>query len=100
MNMRGRRHHQYRHISNRGYPPPPPSSPPGVTLVLSPAEEEEEALKEEEEKAEWRRRRKRSGGGGESGVEFGNLGKVCAATSPPLYLVFFSDFQNVWIHYW
>ena len=24
MNVRGRRHHQYRHISNRGYPPPPP----------------------------------------------------------------------------
>jgi hypothetical protein len=31
---------------------------------------------------------------------FGNLGKFCAATSPPMYLVFFSDFQNVWIRYW
>jgi hypothetical protein len=27
---------------------------------------------------------------------FGNLGKFCAATFPPMYLVFFSDFQNVW----
>jgi hypothetical protein len=24
----------------------------------------------------------------------------CAATCPPMYLVFFSDFQNVWIRYW
>ena len=31
---------------------------------------------------------------------FGNLGKLCAAASPPMYLVFFSDFQNVWIRYW
>ena len=31
---------------------------------------------------------------------FGNLGTFCAATSPPMYLVFFSDFQNVWICYW
>ena len=30
----------------------------------------------------------------------GNFGKFCAATSPPMYLVFFSDFQNVWIRYW
>ena len=29
MNIRGRRHHQYRHISNRGYPPAPPPPPPG-----------------------------------------------------------------------
>ena len=31
---------------------------------------------------------------------FRNLGKFCAATCPPIYLVFFSDFQNVWIRYW
>jgi hypothetical protein len=31
---------------------------------------------------------------------FGNLGKFCAATSPPMHLVFFSDFQKIWIHYW
>jgi hypothetical protein len=28
-----------------------------------------------------------------------HLGIFCAATSPPMYLVFFSDFQNVWIRY-
>jgi hypothetical protein len=31
---------------------------------------------------------------------YGNLGKLCAATSSSMYLVFFSDFQNVWIRYW
>ena len=39
MNMRGRRHHQYRHISNRGYPPPPlqgPPHPPPTTIPPPP----------------------------------------------------------------
>ena len=31
---------------------------------------------------------------------FGNLGKFCASTSSPMYLVLFSDFQNIWICYW
>ena len=39
MNMRGRRHYQYRHISNRGYPPPPlqgPPHPPPTTIPPPP----------------------------------------------------------------
>ena len=32
MNVRGHRHHQYRHISNPGYPPPPPFPPLALYL--------------------------------------------------------------------
>jgi hypothetical protein len=30
---------------------------------------------------------------------FGNLGKFCAAISPHMYLVFFSDFQKICLHF-
>ena len=57
MNVRGRRHHQYRHISNRRYPPPRHRQRrrvdrlrgPVVPLVFPPVEEEEEKKAEVEE---------------------------------------------------